>query len=337
MTPPADAAQELFRFLAAKPGATLQEARESLRLDPETLGAATALLVENGLIRSGPEAAPTLTSPEAGLARFLEREEESLLRRIEELHTERSVLGALSENLMLLQSASGGGIRATLLEGESEVVAALESAAARARREILSMHPGTPLPVDMLADSMERNQQVLERGVVMRSIHLDAMLRIPYGRAHLRSLQEAGAEVRVASVLPLRLIVVDGTLGYASTAPRDGRFAALEFKGPEVVHILLQIFEHCWVHGGVVPPSAESAGPRTEQVPACAEPELGERERALVRMLAQGLKDEAIARYLGVSSRTLRRLMAEVMENLEAESRFQAGVRAMARGWLDQP
>lgn len=59
------------------------------------------------------------------------------------------------------------------------------------------------------------------------------------------------------------------------------------------------------------------------------------REQALLRLMAKGLKDEAIARDLGVSPRTLRRLIADLMRRLDCESRFQAGVEATARGWLD--
>ncbi|MFE0645689.1 LuxR C-terminal-related transcriptional regulator [Streptomyces sp. NPDC058877] len=331
-----DAVQELFRFFVTAPGSTLRDAQEHLRAGPQTLDSAMDFLVDRGLVR--PNAVrPMPASPEVALARVLEREEASLRRRLEELREGRFVLAALSENLMAMQATGGGALGVTLLENEAEVVSALEGAAARARKEVLSMHPGAPLSAAMLADSMERNQQVLERGVAMRSIHLDCMVRIPYGRAHLMNLQEAGAEVRVASVLPLRLIVVDGVLGYASTLPREGRFAALEFKGPELVHVLVQIFEHCWVHGAVVPPIGESVGRGPREGVEAAGSELDERERALVRMLAEGHKDEAIARCLGVSSRTLRRLMTDVMERLEADSRFQAGARAMARGWLDHP
>ena len=50
--------------------------------------------------------------------------------------------------------------------------------------------------------------------------------------------------------------------------------------------------------------------------------------RALLRMLTTGLTDEAAARRMGMSLRTYRRRVAELMRLLEAESRFQAGVRA---------
>ncbi len=51
-------------------------------------------------------------------------------------------------------------------------------------------------------------------------------------------------------------------------------------------------------------------------------------------MLAQGLTDEAVAKRLGVSPRPARRIAADLMEKLGARSRFQAGARAVAKGWL---
>jgi hypothetical protein len=49
-------------------------------------------------------------------------------------------------------------------------------------------------------------------------------------------------------------------------------------------------------------------------------------------LLGQGVKDEAAARSLGLGVRTYRRRVAELMDALGAESRFQAGVRARELG-----
>ncbi|MGH1556151.1 response regulator transcription factor [Streptomyces sp. L7] len=62
--------------------------------------------------------------------------------------------------------------------------------------------------------------------------------------------------------------------------------------------------------------------------------ELSEDEQALTRLLAAGLKDEAVARHLGISLRTLRRRVSDLQERLGAASRFQLGLRAAQRGWL---
>lgn len=51
-------------------------------------------------------------------------------------------------------------------------------------------------------------------------------------------------------------------------------------------------------------------------------------------MLEDGLTDEGIARKLGVSIRTVRRLMADLLKRLNAQGRFQAGAEAVRQGWL---
>ena len=57
-------------------------------------------------------------------------------------------------------------------------------------------------------------------------------------------------------------------------------------------------------------------------------------QRLLLGQLAGGAKDEQIARALGLSVRTVRRRVAELLVELGAESRFQAGVEAVRRGWI---
>ena len=47
-----------------------------------------------------------------------------------------------------------------------------------------------------------------------------------------------------------------------------------------------------------------------------------------------GAKDEQIARTLGLSLRTVRRRVADLMIELGVDTRFQAGVEAARRGWL---
>ncbi|MFK0169623.1 helix-turn-helix transcriptional regulator [Streptomyces sp. NPDC090306] len=61
------------------------------------------------------------------------------------------------------------------------------------------------------------------------------------------------------------------------------------------------------------------------------------RERLVLQLLADGHLDEGIARRLNVSVRTCRRIIAALMDRLDARSRFQAGVIAASRGWMDGP
>ncbi len=59
-----------------------------------------------------------------------------------------------------------------------------------------------------------------------------------------------------------------------------------------------------------------------------------DRRRLLLTELADGVKDEQIARNLDMSLRTVRRRVAALMTELGVDTRFQAGVEAVRRGWL---
>ncbi|WBO64981.1 hypothetical protein [Streptomyces camelliae] len=57
-------------------------------------------------------------------------------------------------------------------------------------------------------------------------------------------------------------------------------------------------------------------------------PRIDARAARVLRALSSGVTDEAAARDLGMSLRTYRRRVAELLVALDAGSRFQAGVRA---------
>jgi DNA-binding CsgD family transcriptional regulator len=86
-----------------------------------------------------------------------------------------------------------------------------------------------------------------------------------------------------------------------------------------VAGVLRSLFEELW--GRAVPMPWGRGGDGAVQV---------------LRLAAQGMCDESIARQLGVSVRTVRARFADAMARLGAQSRFHAGVEAARRGWLDQ-
>jgi DNA-binding NarL/FixJ family response regulator len=65
--------------------------------------------------------------------------------------------------------------------------------------------------------------------------------------------------------------------------------------------------------------------------------EIDQTRGAILRLLADGEKDEAISRRLSISVRTCRRHIAEYMTEVGATSRFQAGVIAARAGHTDVP
>lgn len=56
------------------------------------------------------------------------------------------------------------------------------------------------------------------------------------------------------------------------------------------------------------------------------------RERAILQGLAAGLTQRELARRLGVSERTVRSVIAELQEKLDATTPFTLGLNAARRG-----
>ena len=104
---------------------------------------------------------------------------------------------------------------------------------------------------------------------------------------------------------------------------RGGRPSAPTSSGGVLTAPVVALFEQHWATGAHY--TAVDAGRDVSTEPV----------RQVVALLARGMKDEAVARRLGVSTRTMRRLVAATMDELGAQSRFQAGIEAVRRGFVE--
>lgn len=78
-----------------------------------------------------------------------------------------------------------------------------------------------------------------------------------------------------------------------------------------------------------------SAHRRWEPAPAPqAQSRPPEHLQPIIEQLLSGATDMTASQRLGLSPRTFSRRVAELLEHLAAESRFQAGVEAACRGWV---
>jgi DNA-binding NarL/FixJ family response regulator len=82
------------------------------------------------------------------------------------------------------------------------------------------------------------------------------------------------------------------------------------------------------VSGATTPPPV----PHPRTLPT--EPTLTEEERALLQLLAHGLSEDAVARRLLTSSRTVRRRIRALCDRLGVRTPLQAAVWAARRGLI---
>ncbi|GHA21861.1 LuxR C-terminal-related transcriptional regulator [Streptomyces purpurascens] len=323
-------AQELYRLALDNAAWHPETLTENRGWSGTELAEALRLLGELGLFvpSSDNRNGWTALAPDTALRKLLLDEEQHTNALLNTVRQTRSSLARVLADFQPVHARDLASVQMEVVNGMANVSAVLEDASRRAEEEVLSLHPGRALPAGIIEAGLERDRIVLGRGVRMRTIHLSSAATAPHMTAYLRRLNGAGAHVRTAHTLPLRLIVVDHSLAIVpASQTSDGEIAAVVLRGETLVGVFRGIFEHCWASATVLTESATDS-PEGDWHPTG-------RHRELVRMLAGGLTDEAMARKLGVSERTVRRLVSELTERLGTASRFQAGVCAVRLGWLD--
>jgi len=262
-------------------------------------------------------------SPELGLASLLALQEQELRQRQQQVAESRiAVKRLINEHADLYSMRALPD--AERLTGIDQIRSRIEALAAECQTEMMACAPRGAQTASAMEASRPLDQAVLSRGVQMRTVYVHGVYNHPRSLSYARWLASAGALVRTAPVLSLRLIVYDRKRALVPTDPDAETVGAVLINGTGVVGALCELFERTWEH----------ATPLGMERPRRSGDELTGQEKAVVRLLADGLTDEVIARRLGVSIRTGRRITAELMARLSARSRFQAGVRAAELGLL---
>jgi DNA-binding NarL/FixJ family response regulator len=154
------------------------------------------------------------------------------------------------------------------------------------------------------------------RGV--RKLFSPAVLADERSREHLREVMGGGVRVRIAATaLPHETIVIDRRFAILAGlhAPEGREYTLTTASG--LVGGIYALFEAAW----------ETATDLTAFLHG-DQPRLDAESRKVLRALGSGATDERAARELGMSLRTYRRRVAELLNALDAGSRFQAGMRA---------
>ncbi|MEU3464991.1 helix-turn-helix transcriptional regulator [Streptomyces sp. NPDC006733] len=172
-----------------------------------------------------------------------------------------------------------------------------------------------------------REQEVLQRermaaGVAYRSIYHGSVFDDPVAWPNMARMVEAGEQARTLDDPPLKLAISDGDLAVV-TLPADDHLGvvSLVIRPSSLLQALANVFESLWRLA--VPVSAGGSGTQIDA-----------RDRQILTLMASGATDDAIARHLGLSRRTVVRRVSTLLAALGASNRFQAGVQAARRDWL---
>ncbi|MGA5729140.1 LuxR C-terminal-related transcriptional regulator [Streptomyces seoulensis] len=313
----------VYRWLATHRQFDPSRMAQDLGLDEAALTRTVDSLVQLGLLQRDAEDDHVMRAVDPHLAAAVAT---APLERL--IREQQNSLRAFRDQLAQLSSHYEEGLRGTpaalqTIPALSEVRVALDRAAQLCREEMLTVQPGGTRAPEVLEDALARDSEVLARGVRIRTLyHHTARFNGP-SQAYVAMASALGAEYRTAHQLFGRMIVFDRELAFLPD--HTGTWGAVVIREPSVVHFLCDLFEQAWTEAQ---PFSDAAADGLEAVAK-------DLDRTILRLLATGRKDEAIARRLGMSLRTTRKHIADIMQTLGAESRFQAGFAVAERGLLD--
>jgi len=154
-----------------------------------------------------------------------------------------------------------------------------------------------------------------------RAIYDGAFASSPAGAKIIELSRLGGEEARVRATLPTKMLLVDHRIAMIGLDDA-GVGAAAVVRSPQLLSLLHEWFDLVWDDPGTSSAGAPDGSP------------LNQSQRRVLRLLATGMSDDAIAGASGTSVRTVRRHITSIMEILGTSTRFATGVAATKRGWI---
>ncbi|MEI7032429.1 helix-turn-helix transcriptional regulator [Streptomyces pratensis] len=322
-----EAEEEIYRHFLRNPGTSADDLHLLLHSRPWDARARIARLQELGLLHAeDAEQRIFPADPEVALTRLVDLRLHALHQELQRVTRSRHVIDGLRAE-QAARTPPPQGIEQ--LEGLAQIRNRIDDLAFFARDEILSVEPYARLSAENIARSRPLDLRCLRRGVRIRNVVSSVALQDPPTAAYLRELAEHGAAIRVTADTTERLLVYDRRAALVPLDPRDTSRGALVAHRSGLVSNIIALFDRIWEQADDLPPAGGGEGGDDPAVPAPS----GIERRVLVSMCTVG-KDEAGARELGVSVRTYRRHVADLMQTLGAASRAQAALLARERGWI---
>ncbi|MGW3769949.1 LuxR C-terminal-related transcriptional regulator [Actinomadura verrucosospora] len=160
------------------------------------------------------------------------------------------------------------------------------------------------------------------RGARCRAIYDGDLLAEAVARDKMESIAETGIEVRILPRIRMSLGLADEGVALLPLTSSETS-GVLLVQSSVIVGALWEYFELLWEraipYGG--------SGVNRKGLP--------EIQVKILRLLVQGLPDDAIAQQVNLSLTTVRRHIKALRENLDTRTRFQLGVIAVQHGLVD--
>ncbi|GAA3094193.1 hypothetical protein JOF29_004004 [Kribbella aluminosa] len=303
--------EEAYRALLSAPGCEIQPLADRLGRDLQDVIATVGRLEKLGLLTSTSDDPVRLlpTRPDVAVDALV------AVRRAE-LDRVRAEARVLLSELSTQERYRPENL-VEVIVGQEAIAARFTQLLNGTRNQLLVLD--RPPYAAQAAESDSTVRGLLGEGVVVHGIYSPDSLDIPGGVDEAFSAADAGETSRVHPQVPMKLAVFDGRIALLPLSVDQLVDSALVVHPCALLDALMEMFWLLWDQAVPVVPAAK------------ADPT----DARLMTLLAAGFKDDAIARQLALSSRTVGRRVAELMETLGARTRFQAGIHAQRRHLLE--
>jgi hypothetical protein len=311
--------ENLYRFLLRNSGQRLPRLAEMLGRPADTLREQVAGLVASGLVDISGDTVLT-SAPDQALGRLISDETRRLQSVADQLESLRNMLPSLTADHLSAHAPMGEPVTIEVVAG-GDVVELIRSLSVTSTGDLMWLRPDQ-WRLDASRDIDDWVTDLVRSGRRSRAIY---PARVLEEAPHVvRSRAAAGEHVRILAAVPSRVAIMGTSAVLMSERWGEGSERRLVVRQSAMVDAVTLLFESLWDRAMSVP----GLDGQIES------PNRANDRRLLLDQLAGGAKDEQIARALGLSLRTVRRRVADILEELGVDSRFQAGVEAVRRGWL---
>jgi DNA-binding CsgD family transcriptional regulator len=314
------AAQErVYRRVLRSPGESVTGLADLAGLPVAEVRGHLRRLAVDGLVELRGETV-VARPPHQALKRLLAEETRRWQSRADRLDAVRAeVLPSLTAEHLTASLPDAQPVGVELYDG-ADVTLLLDALGAVSTGDLRWMRPGPwDVPVAPQVDAWVRD--AVRGGRRSRVLYpariLEQAPEVIWARA------DVGEHVRILADVPCRLAVLGDGAALVSEEHGVASDRRLVIRQASLVAAPTLLFDTLWEKAMPVPGVVGHRKQRDELA-----------QRLLLDLLADGAKDEQIARELGISLRTVRRRVAELNDELGADSRFQAGVEAVRRGWV---
>jgi Bacterial regulatory proteins, luxR family len=247
-------------------------------------------------------------SPDHAMAATTERIVASELNQLHALALSAATLSALTRDWEVGGSPDDTAPWAEFVHGhEAQWKAWPRYAVTHPPREPVNLYPNLAILRSIMVPTMTEEEKRMIASSAIRGVFPRSLLAIEEDRAFLDELRRLGMRIRISDHVPSWVYADSGVLcalplSWAEHPPSSIAIVT----HPSITEIVSLYVESVWDRAIDYPLGDDGWEP-------------------VLRLLARGLSDAAIAQSLDVSPRTVHRRISEAMEQLGARSRFELG------------